>query len=167
MTMAEVNALNRPEFVDRIGWVFEHSPWVAEGAWESRPFEDPTALHLAMTRAMRRASAEKQIALLRAHPNLGARARMSEASVNEQAGAGLDHLRPDEFEELHRLNSEYKRKFGFPFLFAVKRSTKHDILVALRRRIALDKAAEFDEALTQVERIARFRIEDLIDGTIS
>ena len=92
---------------------------------------------------------------------------MSEASVNEQAGVGLDQLTQDEFDQLQRLNSEYKQKFGFPFLYAVKGSDKHDILAALERRLSSNQADEFQEALTQVTRIAGFRIEDLIHGTIS
>ncbi len=93
------------------------------------------ALHRAMVDQVEHASLpEEQLALLRAHPDLGTRARVSEASSAEQAGAGLDQLTPAEFERLRRLNEAYRDKFGFPFLFAVKGSTKHDILDALERR---------------------------------
>ena len=167
MTIAQVNALDDPAFVEQIGWVFEHSPWVAERACATRPFASVEMLHGAIARTMLEANESEQLALLRAHPDLGARARMSEASVSEQSGAGLDQLTSIEFEELHRLNSAYKQKFGFPFLYAVKGSTKHDILVALRERLPRDPAEEFEEALRQVSRIARFRLESLINGTLS
>ena len=121
MTIAELNSLERAPFVSAIGWVFEHSPWVAERAWNARPFADVEALHRAMVEQVERALPEEQLALLRAHPDLGTRARVSDASSTEQAGAGLDQLTPEEFERLRALNETYRDKFGFPFLFAVKR----------------------------------------------
>ena len=165
MSIGEVNALPQDAFVQRVGWVFEHSPWVARRT--PGPFPNRAALNKALTQTMWTASASEQLELLRAHPDLGARARMSSASVNEQARAGLDHLTRHEFETLQRLNSEYKQKFGFPFLYAVKGSTKHDILEALAQRLPRNESDEFQEALTQVARIAGFRIEELIDGTLS
>jgi len=167
MTIDQVNALPCSEFVSKIGWVFEHSPWVAERTCNQRPIPDVNALNEALVKTMWAASEAEQLALLRAHPDLGARALMSEASVNEQAGAGLGQLSRTEFDSLHRLNSEYKQKFGFPFLYAVRGSTKHDILAALERRLPQDRDQEFQEALTQVARIAAFRLEDLINGTVS
>ena len=167
MTIAHVNALDRQAFIELVGWVFEHSPWVAERAWKRRPFADRQTLHQTMTKIMFEANEGDQLSLLRAHPDLGARARMSTASVNEQAGAGLDQLTQPEFAELHKLNSAYKQKFGFPFLYAVKGSTKHDILAALAERLSRSRSEEFQEALGQVARIAQFRLEDLIDGTLS
>lgn len=115
-----------------------------------------------MTSVVDVADEDEQLALLRAHPDLGARARMSEASVGEQQGAGLDRLTPEEFHRLQQLNLAYREKFGFPFLFAVKGSTKHDILAALERRLPADRDEEFSEALQQVYRIALFRLQDLL-----
>ncbi len=108
------------------------------------------------------ASVGEQLALLRAHPDLGTRARMTEASTGEQAAAGLDSLTAEEFDRLHRLNAAYRLKFGFPFLFAVKGSTKAVILEALERRLAARDEDELAEALRQVFRIARFRLESAI-----
>jgi 2-oxo-4-hydroxy-4-carboxy-5-ureidoimidazoline decarboxylase len=162
MTVAELNTLDREDFVAAIGWVFEHSPWVAERAWAARPFATLEALHRAMIAQVEAASPEEQLALLRAHPDLGARARISAASTEEQAGAGLDRLTPEEFDSLQRLNAAYRDKFGFPFLFAVKGSTKHDILRALERRLESAPEAEFPEALRQVHRIAEFRLRDTV-----
>lgn len=162
MTIGQLNQLDQARFIAEIGWVFEHSPWVAERTWSARPFADLDALHRAMTDQVERATFAEKLALLIAHPDLGTRARLSQASTSEQAGAGLDSLTPNEFEELHRLNTAYRGRFGFPFLLAVKGSTKHDILQALRARIQASPDAEYREALRQVYRIARFRLEGLI-----
>jgi 2-oxo-4-hydroxy-4-carboxy-5-ureidoimidazoline decarboxylase len=162
MTIADLNSLERADFVSAIGWVFEHSSWVAERAWMMRPFADAQALHRAMVDQVERLLPEEQLALLRAHPDLGTRARVSEASSMEQAGAGLDQLTQAEFERLRVLNEAYRDKFGFPFLLAVKGSTKHDILDALERRVQSSREEEYLVALDQVYRIARFRLEDTL-----
>jgi 2-oxo-4-hydroxy-4-carboxy-5-ureidoimidazoline decarboxylase len=162
VTLHELNACDRLRFVERVGWVFEHSPWVAERAWIKRPFTSLEQLHDAMAAEVDAASSEEQLSLLRAHPDLGTRAALSAASASEQAGAGLDELTQDEFERLRRLNSAYRDKFGFPFLYAVRGSTKHDILKALEARLRASRERETAEALDQVARIARFRLEELI-----
>ena len=158
----ELNSLGCEEFVETVGWVFEDSPWVAERAWKQRPFTDLEALHNAMVHEVMTASIPDQLALLGAHPDLGSRAKMTIASTSEQAGAGLDQLTSQEFERLRMLNSQYREKMGFPFLFAVKGSTKYDILEALERRVGEDPAREFQEALRHVHQIALFRLEDII-----
>jgi 2-oxo-4-hydroxy-4-carboxy-5-ureidoimidazoline decarboxylase len=138
-----------------------------------------------MTSIVTAASGEQQLALLRAHPDLGAvrlkpdttgvasnigsvrlqaDQEMSDASQREQAGAGLDTLTRDELERLRRLNAAYREKFGFPFLYAVKGSSKHDVLNALERRLASTRDIEHHEALRQVCRIARFRLDDLFQS---
>jgi 2-oxo-4-hydroxy-4-carboxy-5-ureidoimidazoline decarboxylase len=160
--LADLHAANREQFVNALGWIFEDSPWVAERAWTRRPFASVDALHTVMTAEVASADRAAQLALLRAHPDLGTRARMSDASAGEQAGAGLDRLDAAELERLQQMNAEYRQKFGFPFLFAVKGSTKHDVLEALARRLRAPFDEEFAEALRQVARIARFRLDDLI-----
>jgi 2-oxo-4-hydroxy-4-carboxy-5-ureidoimidazoline decarboxylase len=162
MTIGELNRLDQVGFVEAIGWIFERSSWVANRAFGARPFATVDALHRAMTEQVEFATFGEKLALLQAHPDLGERARMTPASTEEQAGAGLDSLTPDEFEQLHRLNAAYRSRFGFPFLLAVKRSTKHDVLHALQARMESSPEDEFREALRQVNRIARFRLEDLI-----
>ena len=162
MTIHDLNSLDQEHFVAAIGWIFEHSPWVAERAFDARPFPSLDALHVAMTEQVENATFAERLALLQAHPDLGARARLSAASTEEQAGAGLDGLTPSEFEQLHRLNAAYRSRFGFPFLLAVKGSTKHDILRSLQARIESSAEDEYREALRQVYRIARFRLEDII-----
>jgi 2-oxo-4-hydroxy-4-carboxy-5-ureidoimidazoline decarboxylase len=159
MTLDELNACDKTAFVSALEWIFEESPWVAERAWQRRPFGSCDALHAAMTQVVAEAPEAEQLALLRAHPDLGTRARISEASTGEQRGAGLDQLTADEFARLQRLNDEYRRRFGFPFLFAVKGSTTHDVLAALEARVTRSRDEEFAEALQQVYKIARFRLE--------
>jgi len=162
MTLSELNAADRERFVAGIGWTFEGSPWVAERAWARRPFASLDQLCDVMAAEVASASVGEQLELLRAHPDLGARARMSRASAGEQAGAGLDSLTSDELERLQRLNGAYRRKFGFPFLYAVRGSTKEAILDALEARLASRPDDELAEALRQVFRIARFRLEGAI-----
>jgi 2-oxo-4-hydroxy-4-carboxy-5-ureidoimidazoline decarboxylase len=164
MTMTDLNLLDQAEFVAAVGWVFEHSPWVAERAFAARPFANLDALYALMTGQVDRATREECLALLQAHPDLGARARLSEASTAEQSGAGLDSLTLTEFDQLQRLNASYRSRFGFPFLLAVKGSTKYDVLRALQARMENSPEDEFREALRQVYRIARFRLEGLIES---
>jgi 2-oxo-4-hydroxy-4-carboxy-5-ureidoimidazoline decarboxylase len=163
VTIDQLNTLDQEAFVHEIGWVFEHSPWVAQRAWPCRPFTSVVDLHGKMTAEVDQASHDERLALLRAHPDLGSRAAMSASSTNEQAAAGLDHLNLEEFQRLHRLNKAYTEKFAFPFLFAVKGSNKLQILEALERRLQSTRDEELQEALRQVYRIARFRLEAIIE----
>jgi 2-oxo-4-hydroxy-4-carboxy-5-ureidoimidazoline decarboxylase len=158
MTIDELNSLPREAFVGALGGIYEHSPWVAERAWDQRPFASIEALHGVMRAAVDGASSEVQLRLLRAHPDLGARLQMSAASTGEQAGAGLDRLGAGEFERLRDLNLAYRAKFGFPFILAVKGATKAEIFAALERRFGNEPEEEFREALRQVHRIAAFRL---------
>ena len=161
MTIAELNAHDRTEFAGALGWIFEDSPWVAERAWDRRPFRSLDDLHAAMTSVVEAATDAERLALLRAHPDLGTRARVSDASTGEQQGAGLDRLDASAFARLQRLNADYRAKFGFPFLFAVKRSTSDDVLAALEARSRSSRDDELAEALRQVYRIAKFRLEEM------
>ena len=162
MTLDDLNASSRDAFVAALGTIFEDSPWAAERAWRQRPFASLEDLHQAMLAEVTVSSRDEQLGLLRAHPDLGARARMTPASAGEQAIAGLDRLTPSEFARLRALNAAYREKFGFPFLFAVKGSTKDDVLVALAARLPATADEEFAEALRQVSRIAWFRLLDVV-----
>jgi 2-oxo-4-hydroxy-4-carboxy-5-ureidoimidazoline decarboxylase len=167
MTLAELNAIDREGFIAALGWIFEDSAWVAERAWTRRPFSTLDNVHAAMVSVVKSASVGEQVALLRAHPDLGSvrpetAPKMSHASQREQAAAGIDVLTRDQLDRLRALNRAYREKFGFPFLFAVKGSTTQDILDALERRLLSTRDVEHEEALRQVYRIARFRLEELI-----
>jgi 2-oxo-4-hydroxy-4-carboxy-5-ureidoimidazoline decarboxylase len=162
VTLAELNACDHRRFVETLGWIFEGSPWIAERTWTHRPFGAIAELHAAMMGEVVAATRQEQLALLCAHPDLGTRARMSAASVGEQAGAGLDRLTQEQFDRLRRLTSAYRDKFGFPFLLAVKGRSTLDVLSALEARILGTSDQEWAEALAQVSRIARSRLHDLV-----
>jgi 2-oxo-4-hydroxy-4-carboxy-5-ureidoimidazoline decarboxylase len=163
MTIEALNSLTRAEFVAALGWVFERSPWVADRAWERRPFATMEALHAAMRDEVDRATPEERLALLRAHPDLGTRVRLTAASQKEQTGAGFDQLSQEELEILQQLNSRYREKFGFPFIYAVKGSSQSDILPAMMIRMDNTLEEEFHAALCEVFRIAYFRLEQVLD----
>jgi 2-oxo-4-hydroxy-4-carboxy-5-ureidoimidazoline decarboxylase len=162
LSIEEINNFPLEQFIESLGWVFEHSPWVAERAWRHRPFGSCAHLSGEMNGEVAGASMEEQLALLRAHPDLGTRAKISPSSATEQAGAGLDQLTTAEYARLIDLNGAYREKFGFPFLYAVKGSDKFAILEALERRLSSSRETELQEALRQVFRIARFRLESIV-----
>ena len=144
--------MDRAAFIALYGGVYEDSAWVAQEA-----FPDPERMAAVVEAAPR----EARLALIRAHPQLASRARMADASVREQAGAGLDACSPEEFETFQRLNAAYNARFGFPFIVAVKGLSRQDILAAFERRLHNDPETEFDEAMRQIHRIAAFRLEAL------
>jgi 2-oxo-4-hydroxy-4-carboxy-5-ureidoimidazoline decarboxylase len=162
----ELRRLERARFVELFGGVFEHAPWVAEQAFDAGPFHSVEALHGALVEAMRRAPRARQLALVRAHPDLAGRAAiagaLTAASSAEQASAGLDQCTQAEFERFRELNDKYKEKFAFPFILAVKGRTRDQILAAFERRLHDSIEAEFEEALSQIARIAWLRLGDLI-----
>jgi 2-oxo-4-hydroxy-4-carboxy-5-ureidoimidazoline decarboxylase len=158
----EVNAMDRGAFVAAFGDVAESAPWVAAEAEAERPFANRDAMIATFANAIAEADAERQMALLTSHPELASRAGMTDASAREQRGAGLDRLTPTEFDRLKRLNAEYRKRFGFPFILAVRHLTKGEILAALEARLKNPPAAEFARALVEVQRIIRFRIEDRV-----
>jgi OHCU decarboxylase len=165
MTIEQVDALDRDDFVGVFGEIFEHSPWVAERAWQQRPFRSLGNLCAQMRDRVDAASRGEQLALIRAHPDLGTRAKVGQSSASEQASAGLDRLTVEEYDRLVSLNTAYKQRFQFPFIFAVKGSGKHAILAALDRRLHSTPEEEFAEALRQIYRIACFRLEMIIEET--
>lgn len=159
----------RDDFIGRFGGVFEHSPFIAERAFDAGlVVEALTAagMHAALCTQFRAASQDERLGVLRAHPDLAGRlaiaGELTENSRKEQAGAGLDRLSPEEHARFTALNTAYTTKFGFPFIIAVKGLTKDDILAAFETRIDNSRDTEFDTACAQVEKIARLRLESLI-----
>ncbi|HEY3824850.1 MAG TPA: 2-oxo-4-hydroxy-4-carboxy-5-ureidoimidazoline decarboxylase [Bryobacteraceae bacterium] len=163
LSLNAINDFDQTQFTKSLGWVFEHSPWVADRAWHRRPFASRAHLSEEMANEVAAASKEEQLSLLGAHPDLGTRAKISAESTAEQASAGLDRLTAGEYARLTELNNAYRGKFGFPFLIAVKGSDKVAILEALERRLNSSPEDEFQEALRQVYRIARFRLESVVE----
>jgi OHCU decarboxylase len=156
---------DRETFVARYGALFEHSPWVAEAAWEHGPFADREALAQGLEQAMHDAPRDRQLALIRAHPDLAGRAAvegtLTASSQREQAAAGLDRLTPDEYETFTRTNAAYRERFGFPFVVCAREHTKDSILRTAAERLAHDPEQEIDIALGEIAKIARLRLEDL------
>ncbi len=166
VSLATLNHLSKTAFTQTLGAIFEHSPWVAEGAHPLKPFTTLEALRTAMVKVVDGAPVEQQLALIRAHPDLAGKAalegELTAESTSEQKGAGLDRLTPDEFAKFHRLNDAYKAKFNFPFILAVRGHDKHSILAAFETRLLNDAESEKSEALRQIARIAGFRLADLM-----
>ena len=161
-TIVEVNALEGAEFEKAFGDVAEHSPWVARNAAGDRPFVSRESMIRAFREAVLSASETAQLALIRAHPDLATKAKLTDDSTREQAQAGLGTLSQEEFSRFTHLNDLYKSKFDFPFIFAVKGATKQQILASFAERVNHSKEDEFAMALDQVCRIFRFRIEDRV-----
>jgi OHCU decarboxylase len=149
-----------------LGTLFEHSPWVAEAAWRRRPFRAVAELEAALERAMREAPRERQLELLRAHPELaGSEAKertLTRESTQEQASAGLDRLSAEELEALRRLNRSYRERFGFPLIVCVREHTKDSIIAWGAARLEHSPEHELDIALGEVAKIARLRLADLL-----
>ena len=167
MTLEEINRLDRAGFVAAVGWVFEDSPWVAERAFDARPFASVDTLHGAMVAAMRGVPRAEQLALIRAHPALaGTEAQagtLTAASTREQAAAGLGTLSTEEAAELRRLNERYVATFGFPFVICARQNRKDAILGTLRARLSNTREQEIANAIAQIGEIARLRIADLVE----
>jgi 2-oxo-4-hydroxy-4-carboxy-5-ureidoimidazoline decarboxylase len=165
-TCAALNAMDRSAFRAALGSIFEGSPWVAERAWDARPFADIVELHAAMCATVRQAAEAERLALLLAHPDLAARAArartMSTTSVTEQASAGLDRLTDEEFARFGRLNAAYRERFGFPFIIAVRQHDKASILAAYQRRLPNTRETEIATALDEVFAITRMRLQSTL-----
>ena len=159
MNLDLVNAMDVSAFEKEFGEIAEHSAWVAKAAASRRPFTNLATMTAAFQSAVLDAPKPAQLALLNAHPDLATRAKLTLDSTNEQKGAGLDQLSQVEFRHFTELNNAYKAKNHFPFIFAVKGATKHQILEAFEQRIHNDAMTEFTTALEQVCRIISFRLE--------
>jgi 2-oxo-4-hydroxy-4-carboxy-5-ureidoimidazoline decarboxylase len=167
--MASINAMDREAFVQKFGGIFENSPWVAEKAWEKKPFASLDEMHAAMVAVARYAPAPAQLALLQSHPDLAGKeaqsGTMTASSVAEQASAGLNNLSHDEMARMSDLNSAYKKKFGFPFIIAVRMYTKEGILFEFNRRLQNDTQTEFANDLQNVYVITRLRLNKLLEAS--
>ncbi|WLV24992.1 2-oxo-4-hydroxy-4-carboxy-5-ureidoimidazoline decarboxylase [Aciduricibacillus chroicocephali] len=163
-TLEELNQKDQQGFVDAIGSIWEHSPWVSEQAWGKRPFSSVDELFNAMETEVDEAPMQKKLDLLNAHPDLGGRVKMTDESVQEQKGAGLDQLSPEEHAEFLDLNKQYTEKFGFPFIIAVKGHNKDSIKAAMQERVKNDRDTELETALKEIYKIARFRLDDLVEA---
>lgn len=162
--------IDKAGFVARFGGIFEHSPWVAERAFDRNGSITQTveAVHAALVAVFRDATEAERLAVLRAHPDLAGKlaiaGALTEDSKAEQASAGLDRLTPAEHARFTEQNDAYTEKFGFPFIIAVKGLGKDDILAAFERRIDNSSEEEFEAASAQVEKIALLRLRSMLAG---
>ena len=161
--LGTLNTLGVDAFTAMLGGIFEHSSWVAHAAWVARPFASVPALHATMVAIVTNSGADRQLALLRAHPELAQSGPLTAASSAEQGGMGLDRLAADEAAAFDALNAAYRTRFGFPFIIAVRgQRDRAAIRAALSVRLRNSPDQERAAALVEVAKIARFRLDDLI-----
>jgi len=166
--LSDLNNSDRTAFTAALGHLFEHSPWVAEQTWAKRPFRDAAHLHAELCATLRVASPERQLALIRAHPDLAGRfaqQQLTAASTREQASAGLDRLTDAELAEFTRNNGAYQAKFGFPFVICARLNAKAAILAAMSSRLSNEWPVERATALAEIEKIAWLRLQDVLKPT--
>ena len=162
MDIETVDRLDHDAFIARFGGVFESSPWVAERAWAGRPFGSAEALYEAMVDAVARAPREVRMELIRAHPDLAANVSLTPESEREQAAAGLGSATQEQLDRITWLTTAYRARIGFPFIVCAREHTPDTIIEAAERRMELDPAEEEQTALTEIAKIARLRLADLV-----
>lgn len=162
------STLTRDEFVAAFADIYEHSPWVAERVYDQGVDDSLNTievLHQRMADTLLAADHDTQLALINAHPDLAGKAakqgELTEASTNEQAGAGIQDCTPEEFDRFTEYNEAYKAKFGFIFIMAVKGSNRHQILASFEERLNNSQEQEFQRALAEINKIAMFRLQDM------
>ncbi|WP_035991973.1 2-oxo-4-hydroxy-4-carboxy-5-ureidoimidazoline decarboxylase [Leptolyngbya sp. KIOST-1] len=158
-TLDQLNAMTEADFVVALGPAFEDTPAIAAQVWPQRPFSSVADLHQRMVHIVQAMAPADQLALIRAHPDLGTRVAMAEASVAEQTKAGLSNLSPEEYHQFQTLNQQYKGQFGFPFILAVAGHTKTTVLENFIKRLRNSSDVEVTTALREIEKIALFRLE--------
>jgi 2-oxo-4-hydroxy-4-carboxy-5-ureidoimidazoline decarboxylase len=167
IAISELNKMEQGEFVRIVGPVFEHSPWIAEAAWNRRPFTSASNLHGTLCEVVKKSGEEKQLALIRAHPDLVGRAALAgtltRESTGEQAAADLNKLSPEEIQLFQKYNAAYKEKFNFPFVICARLNRKEAILGGFQRRMKNSREQEIQAALGETFKIAELRLRDLIN----
>ena len=166
LTISQLNRLGQTEFVRVVGPVFEHSPWIAETAFTKKPFADLENLHRALCETVKNSGEEKQLALIRAHPDLVGKialaGQLTKESTNEQASAGLNKLSPEEIDLFQKQNAAYKNKFGFPFVICARLNKKDAFFAGFETRLKNSREQEIKTALEEIFKIAELRLRDLI-----
>lgn len=162
-SLADLNHMDQAAFVAALGSTFEDTPQIAAQVWHQRPFTNKADLHQKMIDIVDGMSQAEKRQLIQAHPDLGIRTKMAEASVKEQSGVGLDRLTPALYDRFQHLNQAYRQQFGFPFIIAVKNHTIESILAAFETRLQHSPEAEMSQALTEIAQIAAFRLQDAVE----
>ena len=166
-TLTSINQLDRQDFINLLGSIYEHSPWVAEITFAKHPFDSVVALHQTMIDIVKASDLDNRLALIRNHPELAGKeaavGTLTEDSKKEQSRAGLNQCSAEELEQIRALNRSYLQKFGFPFVIAVSGLNKHQIIAAMQTRMINDEATEFATSLNEIDKIAKIRLDALID----
>ena len=158
----KINKLTKSDFISIFGNVFEKTEWIAQKSYDSKPSKNFEELFSKMMEVFENSNKESHIKILNAHPDLAVEKKLTRDSKKEQKNASLNQCTEKEFLEFKKLNEEYKKKFGFPFIIAVKGKNKEEILNSFRQRITNNINLEFIEAKKQVKKIAIFRLSEII-----
>ena len=158
----DINLLTKKEFLTIFGFIFEKSEWIADKTFDLRPFENSEDLIKKMVNIYENTSNERVINIFKLHPKLAIEKKLTSFSSKEQDGAKLNKCTKDELEEFRNLNTDYEKKFGFPFIIAVKGKDKNEVLENFRKRLSNNFQEEFNEAKIQVKKIALFRLNDVL-----
>ena len=158
----KINKLSKPDFISIFGNIFEKTEWIAQKSYDSKPYKNYEEFFLKMMEIFENTNKENHLKILNAHPDLAVGKKLTKDSKNEQKNANLNECTDEEFAEFKKLNEEYKIKFGFPFIIAVKGKNKEEILNIFRQRITNNINLEFEEAKRQVKKIASFRLSEII-----
>ncbi len=153
-----LNQMSQEEFTEALGSIFEHTPAIATTAWQARPFTDIENLHQTMAAIVMKMTDKEQLQLICAHPDLGSKVKMADASVQEQSTIGLDRLSAEEYDRFQQLNQSYKEKFDFPYIIAVRNHTKDTILMNFMERLQNNLDTEKKQAIAEIIEIARWRL---------
>ncbi|MDC0851248.1 2-oxo-4-hydroxy-4-carboxy-5-ureidoimidazoline decarboxylase [Candidatus Pelagibacter sp.] len=162
-SIEKINQLSENEFIGTFGNVFEKTNWIANRAFNSKPYRNFNEFISTIIKIYENSSKEDCIKIFNAHPELAVEKKLTEDSHKEQKGANLNRCNNEEFNEFKNLNYEYKKKFNFPFIIAVKGKNKSEILINFRKRIKNEIDLEFEEAKNQVKKIATFRLKEIIN----
>ena len=160
-SIKEINQLSENDFIGTFGNVFEKTNWIANKAFSLKPYKDFDDLISTIIKIYENSSKEDCLKIFNAHPELAVEKKLTEDSHKEQKGANLNRCNDDEFNEFKNLNHEYKKKFGFPFIIAVKERDKLEILDIFKKRILSQRNLEIEEATKQVRQIASLRLDEL------
>ena len=162
-SIEEVNQLSENDFISTFGNVFEKTNWIANKAFNSKPYKSFDEFISTLIKIYENSSKEDYLKIFNAHPELAVEKKLTKDSHKEQRGANLNRCNDEEFNEFKNLNIAYKSKFGFPFIIAVKGKNKNEILNNFRKRIKNEINSEFNEAKEQVKKIATFRLNEIIN----
>ena len=158
----KINNLSKSDFISTFGNVFEKTDWIAKKAYETKPFNNIDELFSIMMKIFENTRKKNHLEIFNAHPDLAIEKKLTDDSKKEQNNASLNACSDQEFKEFTKLNKDYKKKFGFPFIIAVKGKKKEEILNNFRQRITNNINSEFEEAKKQVKKIANFRLNEII-----